>query len=64
MHLLVLMQDQQTKFWSIRGKVVAIRPSGKSYIVRTKNGNYLRGIRYIKVDPGDHAAFIVLSAEN
>ena len=66
MHQSVLMQDQKTKLWSISGKVVAIRPSGKSYIVRTKNGTYLRGIRYIKVDRSgaDHAAFIVLSAKN
>ena len=64
MHQAVLMQDQKTKLWSIRGKIVAIRPSGKSYIVRTKTNTYLRGIRYIKEDPSDHAAFIVLSAEN
>ena len=44
---------------------MAIRPSGKSYIVRTKAGTYLRGIKYIKADhSGSEQAFTVMSAHN
>ena len=66
MHQDVFLQDQQTKLWSIRGQIVQIRPSGKSYVVRTNNGRFLRGIKYIKADPAgaQYAAFVVLSAES
>ena len=50
MHQDVRLQDRDPKLWSIKGKIVAIRPSGKSYIVRTKAGTYLRGMRFIKAD--------------
>ena len=62
----VLLQDQQTRLWSIKGRIVQVRPSGKSYIVRTDNGRYLRSIKFIKPDPAAdrHAAYIVVSAES
>ena len=59
------LQDRDTKLWTLRGKVVAIRPSGKSYIVRTRTGNYLRGMRFIKADKteGPEQVFkVVMSA--
>ena len=44
---------------------MAICPSGKSYIVRTKAGTYLRGMQYIKADhSGSEQAFKVVSANN
>ena len=42
------MQDQNTKRWSIGGVVKSIRNGGKSYVVETHRGAYLRNRRYIK----------------
>ena len=44
LHQNVLLQDRDSKIWSIRGKIMAIQPNGRSYIVRTDTGTYLRGI--------------------
>ena len=44
----VWLQDQGTKRWSIGGVVKSIRNSGKSYVVETNSGAYLRNRRYIK----------------
>ena len=44
----VWLQDQGTKRWSIGGAIKSIRNSGKSYVVETNSGAYLRNRRYIK----------------
>ena len=44
----VWLQDQNTKRWSIGGVVKSIRNGGKSYVVETHRGAYLRNRRYIK----------------
>ena len=44
----VWLQDQQTKRWSIEGVVKSIRGHGKSYVVETNSGAYLRNRRYIR----------------
>ena len=43
---------------------MAIRPNGRSYIVKTDTGTYLRGIRFIKADPaeGPEKVLLVVSA--
>ena len=41
-------QDQQTKKWSIEGVIKSIRNGGRSYVVETENGAYLRNRRFIK----------------
>ena len=44
----VWLQDQQTKRWTIDGIIKSIRDGGKSYVVETDGGAYLRNRRYIK----------------
>ena len=44
----VWLQDQQTKKWSIEGVIKSIRNMGRSYVVETENGAYLRNRRFIK----------------
>ena len=44
----VWLQDQQTKKWSIEGVIKSIRNGGRSYVVETENGAYLRNRRFIK----------------
>ena len=44
----VWLQDQNTKRWSIGGVVKSVRNGGKSYVVETHSGAYLRNRRYIK----------------
>ena len=44
----IWLQDQQTKRWTIDGVIKSIRDGGKSYVVETSGGAYLRNRRYIK----------------
>ena len=44
----VWMQDQNTKKWTIEGVVKSQRNNGKSYVVETATGAYLRNRRYLK----------------
>ena len=44
----VWLQDQQTKRWTIDGTIKSIRDGGRSYVVETSGGAYLRNRRYIK----------------
>ena len=44
----VWLQDQQTKRWTIEGVIKSIRDGGKSFVVETSGGAYLRNRRYIK----------------
>ena len=50
LHQHVLLQDRESKEWSIKGQIRAIRPIGRSYVVRTESGTFLRGIRFVKPD--------------
>ena len=50
LHQNVLLQDRDTKLWCIKGKVMAIRPNGRYYIVKTEPSTYLRGMQFIKAD--------------
>ena len=44
----VWLQDQQTKRWTIEGVIKSIRDGGRSFVVETSGGAYLRNRRYIK----------------
>ena len=44
----VWLQDQQSKKWSIEGVIKSIRDGGRSYVVETDGGAYLRNRRFIK----------------
>mgnify|MGYP003320628885 CR=1 FL=1 len=44
----VWLQDQQTKRWTIDGVIKSIRDGGRSFVVETSGGAYLRNRRYIK----------------
>ena len=44
----VWMQDQNTKKWTIEGVVKSVRNNGKSYVVETDTGAYLRNRCYLK----------------
>ena len=63
LHQHVLLQDRESKKWSIKGQIMAIRPNSRSYVVRTEDGTYLRGIRFVKADDREKA-FRVVSAES
>jgi hypothetical protein len=39
---LVWVQDSETKFWDIKGRIMAVRPSGLSYHVQKENGKVSR----------------------
>ena len=64
LHQNVLLQDRDSKLWSIRGQIMSIFPNGRSYVVRTENGTYLRGIRFIKPDKSESSerVLVVMSA--
>ena len=62
LHQHVLLQDRESKEWSINGQIMAIRPNGRSYVVRTESGTFLRGIRFVKPDARAEA-FSIVSAE-
>ena len=51
--LQVLLQDDKTRKWDIRGEVTFVRPSGRSAIiyVPSRGNSYLRNRRYIKINP-------------
>ena len=59
LHQNVLLQDRESKQWSIKGQVVAIRPNGCSYVIQTENGTYLRGMRFVKATPSADMFFVV-----
>ena len=59
----LLLQDRETKMWSIKGQIMSIRPNGGSYVVRTEDITYLLGIQFIKADSREHA-FVVMSAQS
>ena len=44
----IWLQDQQTKRWTIEGVIKSIRDGGRSFVVETGSGAYLRNRRYIK----------------
>ena len=46
LHQHVLLQDRETKEWTIKGQVVSIRLNGR--VIQTANGTYLRFIRFVK----------------
>ena len=61
LHQNVLLQDRESKQWLIKGRVVAIRQNGRSYVIQTENGTYLRGMRFVKAALSAYV-FLVVSA--
>ena len=61
LHQNILLQDRESKLWSIRDQIMSIRPNEHSYVVKTKSGTYLRGIRFIKADNTEQV-LVVISA--
>ena len=56
----VLLQSQRTKEWNYPGKIVAVRPGGRSAFVEVNGGStILRNRRYLKMDP----AYILSEAD-
>ena len=56
----VLLQSQRTREWSYPGKIVAVRPGGRSAFVEVNGGStILRNRRFLKMDP----AYILSEAD-
>ena len=55
----VLMRDRRTGKWDIEAEVVGIRNGGRSYVVKSNDTLYLRGIKWIKRIPEPEVEAIV-----
>jgi hypothetical protein len=48
----VLLQNIKTKLWTIKGVIVEVRSFGKSALVQTETGIFLRNWRFMRCLPG------------
>jgi hypothetical protein len=54
----VVLQDQKSRLWEIKGIIQSIRPGARSAYVKTAAGLFLRNRRYIKTDPAFQEEYI------
>jgi transposase InsO family protein len=61
----VWIQDTETKFWDVKGRIMYVRPSGLSYHILKENGRVsLRNRKYLRPRHGSMSDDIDLGAEN
>jgi hypothetical protein len=48
----VLLQNIKTKLWKIKGEIVEVRSLGRSALVQTETGIFLRNQRFMRCLPG------------